>query len=96
MESHEIDYKILGEGIQMVEIELDPGETVIAEAGAMVYMEDGITFATKMGDGTNPKAGLFDKLYASDFGLGIHFARRRWSWACARSGTRATARSTPS
>lgn len=65
MESHEIDYKIIGEGIQMVEIELDPGETVIAEAGAMIYMEDGITFATKMGDGTNPKAGLFDKLLSA-------------------------------
>ncbi len=45
--------------------ELDPGETVIAEAGAMLYMEDGITFTAKMGDGTNPKAGLFDKLIAA-------------------------------
>jgi uncharacterized protein (TIGR00266 family) len=65
MQSHEIDYKIMGEGVQMVEIELDPGETVIAEAGAMLYMEDGIAFTTKMGDGTNPKAGLFDKLLAA-------------------------------
>jgi uncharacterized protein (TIGR00266 family) len=65
MQSHEIDYRILGEDIQMVEIELDPGETVIAEAGAMLYMEEGITFTTKMGDGTNPKAGLFDKLLAA-------------------------------
>ena len=54
MKSHEIDYKIIGEGIQMVEIELDPGETVIAEAGAMLYMEDGIGFEAQMGDGTNP------------------------------------------
>jgi uncharacterized protein (TIGR00266 family) len=65
MQSHEIDYKIIGEGVQLVEIELDPGETVIAEAGAMLYMEDGITFTAKMGDGTNPKAGLFDKLLAA-------------------------------
>ncbi|HPT30696.1 MAG TPA: TIGR00266 family protein [Prolixibacteraceae bacterium] len=65
MQSHEIDYRILGEDIQMVEIELDPQETVIAEAGAMLYMEEGITFAAKMGDGTNPKAGLFDKLVAA-------------------------------
>jgi len=65
MQSHEIDYRILGEDIQLVEIELDPGETVIAEAGAMLYMEEGITFAAKMGDGTNPKAGLFDKLVAA-------------------------------
>ena len=39
MKSHEIDYKILGNDIQIVEIELDPFETVIAEAGAMVYMK---------------------------------------------------------
>lgn len=49
----------------MVEIELDPGETVIAEAGAMLYMEDGISFDTKMGDGSNPRAGLFDKVLAA-------------------------------
>ncbi len=65
MQSHEIDYKIIGEGVQLVEIELDPGETVIAEAGAMLYMEDGIGYTAKMGDGTNPKAGLFDKLLAA-------------------------------
>jgi uncharacterized protein (TIGR00266 family) len=60
--SHEIDYKIIGESIQMVEIELDPRETVIAEAGAMNYMEDGITFETKMGDGSEPEAGMMGKL----------------------------------
>lgn len=65
MQSHEIDYKIIGDDIQLVEIELDPGETVIAEAGAMLYMEDGISFETKMGDGSNPRAGLFDKLLAA-------------------------------
>jgi uncharacterized protein (TIGR00266 family) len=60
--SHVIDYQIKGESIQIVEVELDPMETVIAEAGAMLFMEDGITFETKMGDGSNPNEGLFDKL----------------------------------
>jgi uncharacterized protein (TIGR00266 family) len=62
MQSHEIDYKIIGHDIQLVEIELDTDETVIAEAGAMLYMEDGIQFETKMGDGSNPKQGTFNKL----------------------------------
>lgn len=65
MRSHEIDYRIIGEDIQLVEIELDPGETVIAEAGAMLYMEDGIGFKAQMGDGTNPGAGFFDKLVSA-------------------------------
>ncbi len=60
--SHEIDYQISGHSIQMLEVELDPNETVIAEAGAMLYMDPGITFETKMGDGSNPKAGFLDKL----------------------------------
>ncbi|WP_338290182.1 TIGR00266 family protein [Luteolibacter sp. LG18] len=48
----------------MVEIELDPNETVIAEAGAMNYMEDGIAFETKMGDGSTPDSGFMGKLMA--------------------------------
>ncbi|QJD78049.1 TIGR00266 family protein [Spirosoma rhododendri] len=62
MYSHEIDYKIIGEDIQIVEIELDPNETVIAEAGSMLYMEDGIQFETKMGDGSQPDQGFMGKL----------------------------------
>jgi uncharacterized protein (AIM24 family) len=62
MRSHEVDYKIIGDGIQLVEIELDPMETVIAEAGAMIYMEQGIEFEAKMGDGSEPEDGLFGKL----------------------------------
>lgn len=62
--SHEIDYEIIGESIQMVEVELDPGETVIAEAGAMNYMENGIAFETKMGDGSTPNEGFMGKLMA--------------------------------
>lgn len=60
--AHEIDFTILGESMQMVEIELDPNETVIAEAGSMNYMEDGITFETKMGDGSTPDTGFMGKL----------------------------------
>ena len=47
MQTDEVDYQILGNSIQIVEIELDPGETVIAEAGAMNYMDNGITFEAK-------------------------------------------------
>ena len=52
MNSHEVDYEVFGDDMQIVEVELDPGETVIAEAGAMNYMEEGITFEAKMGDGS--------------------------------------------
>lgn len=48
--------------MQIVEIELDPSETVIAEAGAMMYLDDGIDFKTKFGDGSTPKEGFFKKL----------------------------------
>ncbi|HEX2967993.1 MAG TPA: TIGR00266 family protein [Bacteroidales bacterium] len=63
MVSHEIDYKIFGDDIQFVEVELDPNETVIAEAGAMVYMDDGIIFETRMGDGSRPDQGVMGKLF---------------------------------
>ena len=62
MRSHEVDYEIIGDDMQIVEVELDQGETVIAEAGAMNYMNDGISFEAKMGDGSKPDAGLFGKL----------------------------------
>lgn len=62
MQCHEVDYKVIGDDIQIVEIELDPGETVVAEAGAMNYMDDGITFEAKMGDGSKPDEGIFGKL----------------------------------
>ena len=62
MNSHEIDYKIIGEDIQLVEIELDPNETVIAEAGSMCYVEDGITFETRMGDGSSGDNSVMGKL----------------------------------
>lgn len=62
MESHEVDYQVFGDDLQFVEVELDPSETVIAEAGAMMYMESGITFESKMGDGSKPNAGFMSKL----------------------------------
>jgi uncharacterized protein (TIGR00266 family) len=62
MKCHKVDYKVIGDDIQIVEIELDPGESVIAEAGAMNYMDNGITFEAKMGDGSKPDGGLFGKL----------------------------------
>lgn len=65
MKSHEIDYVILGDDMQLVEIELDPGETVIAEAGAMNYMEEGILFEAKMGDGTDANQGIMGKLFGA-------------------------------
>ena len=62
MQCHEVDYEIIGDDMQIVEVELDPGETVIAEAGAMNYMDDGIGFEAKMGDGSNPGEGIMGKL----------------------------------
>ncbi|MCR9260830.1 MAG: TIGR00266 family protein [Pseudomonadaceae bacterium] len=62
MNSHEVDYEIFGDDMQIVEVELDPGEVVIAEAGAMNYMEDGINFETKMGDGSTPSGGMLGSL----------------------------------
>lgn len=59
---HEIDYEIFGDDLQMVEVELDPGETVIAEAGAMNYMEEGINFEARMGDGSEPEKGFLGSL----------------------------------
>ena len=62
MQSHEVDYEIFGDDMQIVEVELDPGETVVAEAGAMNYMDEDISFAAHMGDGSEPGQGLMGKL----------------------------------
>lgn len=62
MQSHEVDYEIFGNDMQVVEVELDRGETIIAEAGAMNWMEDDITFDAKMEDGSSPEGGLMGKL----------------------------------
>lgn len=57
-----IDYFIHGNDMQFVEIELDPEEAAVGEAGSMMFMEDGITMQTVFGDGSEPKGGLFGKL----------------------------------
>jgi uncharacterized protein (TIGR00266 family) len=68
MKSHEVDYEIIGHDMQIVEVELDPGETVIAEAGAMNWMEEDIVFEAKMGDGSTAEGGLFGKLLGAGKG----------------------------
>lgn len=62
MRSHEIDYQIHGDDLQFVEIALDPGETVIAEAGAMMFKNPSIEMATRMGDGSSPQSGFLGKV----------------------------------
>lgn len=63
--NHEIDYKISGEEMQCVEIELDPQETVIAEPGSFMMMEDGIQMETLFGDGSQNQGGLLGKLFSA-------------------------------
>ena len=63
--NHEIDYRILGEEMQCVEIELDPNETAIAEAGSFMMMDDGIQMQTILGDGTGQEKGLLGKLFSA-------------------------------
>ena len=65
MKCHEVDYTIIGDDMQMVQVELDPGETVIAEAGAMNYMEPDIVFEARMGDGSEAESGLMGKLFGA-------------------------------
>ncbi len=64
--NHEIDYKIYGEELQFVEIELDPQETAIAESGAMMMMDDNITMQTIFGDGSAQQpTGFLGKLMSA-------------------------------
>ncbi len=64
--NHEIDYKIYGEELQFVEVELDPNETAIAESGAMMMMDDGIEMQTIFGDGSQQQqGGLLGKLFSA-------------------------------
>lgn len=62
MNAHEIDYRIFGEEMQFVEIELDPQEGVIAEAGSFMMMDDGIKMDTIFGDGSEKDSGFFGKI----------------------------------
>src|SRR6476646_1277829 len=63
--NHEIDYKIFGEEMQYVEVELDPGETAVAEPGAFMMMDDGIQMEPLFGDGSQQRGGLMDKLFSA-------------------------------
>lgn len=60
--AQEVEYRLFGDDLQFVEIELDPRESVIAEAGGMVYMEDGITMETVWGDGSDSGGSMLGKL----------------------------------
>ncbi|MXV50892.1 TIGR00266 family protein [Pedobacter sp. HMF7647] len=63
--NHEIDYRIFGEEMQYVEVELDPNETAVAEAGAFMMMDDGIQMQTIFGDGSQQQNGLLGKLFSA-------------------------------
>ena len=62
--AHEIDFEVFGEEMQFVEVELDPGESAVAEAGAMMYMDEGIEMDTIFGDGSpsSRTQGFLDKM----------------------------------
>jgi uncharacterized protein (TIGR00266 family) len=60
---HEVDYQIIGDDMQFVEIELDPEEAVVAEAGGMMYADDGVAMETIFGDGSQQqKSGVLGAL----------------------------------
>src|SRR5687767_4386099 len=59
---HEIDFQIYGDDMQFVEVELDPQEAVVAEAGGMMYMEDGVEMETIFGDGSQQSSGFLGSL----------------------------------
>lgn len=63
--NHEIDYRIYGEEMQYVEVELDPNETAIAESGAFMMMDEGIQMQTLFGDGSQPQQGFLGKLMSA-------------------------------
>ena len=65
MKSHVIDYEVIGDDMQVVEIELDPQETVIAEAGGMNWMDSGIEYDAKMGDGTEVNDSVMNKIFGA-------------------------------
>jgi uncharacterized protein (TIGR00266 family) len=60
--AHEIDFKIIGSEMQFVEVELDPGESAVAEAGSMMYMTPGITMETVFGDGQQAGGGVMNAI----------------------------------
>ncbi|WNW02810.1 TIGR00266 family protein [Tenacibaculum sp. HL-MS23] len=65
MNAHEIDYRIFGEEMQYVEIELDPQEGVVAESGSFMMMEADVKMSTIFGDGSNQETGLLGKIFSA-------------------------------
>ena len=65
MNAHEIDYEIFGEEMQYVEIELDPQEAVVAEAGSFMMMDTDIKMDTIFGDGSNQESGVLGKIFSA-------------------------------
>ncbi|MEM5539613.1 MULTISPECIES: TIGR00266 family protein [unclassified Olleya] len=65
LNAHDIDYKIYGEEMQYVEVELDPQEGVIAEAGSFMMMDDGIKMETIFGDGSQNDSGFLGKIFGA-------------------------------
>ncbi len=63
--NHEVDYRIFGSEMQCVEIELDPQETIMAEPGSFMMMNDGIQMNTIFGDGSTQENGIFGKLLSA-------------------------------
>ena len=63
--AHEIDFAIGGDDMQYVEVELDPGETAVAEAGAMLYIDPGIQMETIFGDGSRESEGVMAKIFGA-------------------------------
>ncbi|MCL5057814.1 MAG: AIM24 family protein [Actinobacteria bacterium] len=77
MGAHEIDYKIYGNEIQFVEVELDPGESVIAEAGSFMMMDREIEMETIFGDGADSNRGFASKLLGVGFFGGEGFIMQK-------------------
>ena len=65
MKNHEIDYRIFGEEIQCVEVELDPQETTIAESGSFMMMDDGIEMHTIFVDGSGQEQSFMGKMFST-------------------------------
>lgn len=63
--NHEIDYKIFGEEMQYVQVELDPSETAVAESGAFMMMDEGIEMQTIFGDGSQQNKGFLGKIMSA-------------------------------
>jgi len=85
MLAHEIEYEIIGEEMQAVEIELDPQETTVSEAGSMLYMDNDIKMETIFGDGSKPNQGFFGKVV--DAGKRVFTGERLFMTAFTNQGT---------